>query len=336
MGILWNPISDKSSGGTELLCRRLEAALDPALLDLVQIVPSRLYGLLDESKIRILWLHDLPGDPESQKILSNGGWNKFHRLVFVSNWQMQQYIGAYNIPWSMCTVIQNSIDPIEDKALNVHTLGFMDKTTRFIYHTTPHRGLDILVAVFEKLAETHPNIFLDVYSSFGAYGWQERDVPFEPLFDRIRQHPKMTYHGFQPNEVIRDALTTADVFAYPNTWPETSCLALIEAMSAGLMCIHPNHAALYETAANWTMMYQFQEKPEQHAGVFLSVIENFLQTIEGPAGWEPFKQHLQNQVAYADAFYNWSIRQRQWGDMIASMANVDRALPKEMFTYRTS
>jgi hypothetical protein len=35
---------------------------------------------------------------------------------------------------------------------------------KLIYHTTPHRGLQILVPVFEKLCEWHDDIELDVFS----------------------------------------------------------------------------------------------------------------------------------------------------------------------------
>jgi hypothetical protein len=51
---------------------------------------------IDETKIRILWQHDLPGDPESEH-LKNGGHDRFHKIVFVSNWQMQQYINHYMV-----------------------------------------------------------------------------------------------------------------------------------------------------------------------------------------------------------------------------------------------
>src|SRR6185437_14321377 len=101
----WNEISAKSSGGTELMARRLEAALTPDLMENFQIIPSRVREL-DESKIRILWCHDLPADPESQH-LRNEGWRKFHKIVFVSHWQKEWYVREFQIPYSRVTVLQN-------------------------------------------------------------------------------------------------------------------------------------------------------------------------------------------------------------------------------------
>jgi len=324
LSVLWNEISAKSNGGTELLCRRLEASLPAELLEQVQIIPSRLHGELDETKIRILWLHDLPQDPESQKIFSTQLWKKFHKIIFVSQWQMQHYIQAYNIPWSACCVIPNSIEPI------TRNPSRSDPTIRFVYHTTPHRGLDILYAAFDKLSETHKDIHLDVFSSFEIYGWPERNEPYKQLFENIDKHQAMTNHGFQSNEKVREILAEADVFAYPSVWPETSCLALMEAMSAGMLCVHPNFGALAETAANWTMMYQFHEDPNQHAGMLYGILDSMLK-----ASKEAFSLQLQNQKSYVDIFYNWNNRKRQWIELIESLASLPREFPQEMFEYRT-
>ena len=170
MGFDINEISANSKGGTELMIEGLSSRLDPELLTNFQIIPSRVREI-DDSKIRVYWLHDLPGDPESGH-LKNGGHSKFHLLVFVSNWQMQQYISYYRIPWSKCFVIENAITPIEDELISKPS-----EKINLIYHTTPHRGLEILIPVFEKLSEKYDNIHLDVYSSFKIYGWETRVEP---------------------------------------------------------------------------------------------------------------------------------------------------------------
>ena len=73
----------------------------------------------------------------------------------------------HGVPYSESIILRNAIDPIE--------VGEKPKDTiRLIYHSTPHRGLELLVPVFEKLCETHDDIELDVYSSFKIYGWEER------------------------------------------------------------------------------------------------------------------------------------------------------------------
>ena len=138
-------LSTKAMGGTELMKNQLVRRIDPKLLDEFQIFVSRAEEPFDSSKIRLFWAHDLPGDPASAH-LKNGGWRNYHRLIFVSHWQMQQYIAFYGIPWSKCIVLQNAIDPI-DVSERIYGGG----TIRLAYWSTPHRGLNILVPVFDRL-----------------------------------------------------------------------------------------------------------------------------------------------------------------------------------------
>ena len=316
-----NELSKNAMGGTELMMNRLYENVDKDLLDQCQIIPSRVREL-DETKIRILWQHDLPGDPESDH-LKNEGHDRFHKIVFVSNWQMQAYINYYNIPWSKCVVMQNAITPIETHEKPTDKI-------KLIYTPTPHRGLQIVLPVFEKLCEEFDDIELDVYSSFKLYGWEERDTQYQPLFDRCNNNPKINYHGTVSNEELRTALSNAHIFAYPSIWPETSCLCLLEAMSARLVCIHPNFAALPETAANWSYMYQWNENPSEHAATFHMILADAIRSINEP--------HVQNklnfQKSYIDGFYNWEGRKHQWSALIRSLLDQPKEFPKKQWVYR--
>lgn len=327
MPISWNEVSAKSNGGTELLGRKLESLLDPGLLEHFQIVPSRLRGELDETKLRIFWAHDLPDDPESAH-LADGGWRKYHRLVFVSHHQMQLYITKFQIPWGRCQVLQNAIVPLVPNPDKDNT------TIRLVYHSTPHRGLNILAPVFDKLCEVHQDIHLDVFSSFRLYGWEQSDNTFKPLFDMLGKNPNITNHGTVPNEEIRAALSNAHIFAYPCTWQETSCLCLMESMSAGLMCVHPSLGALPETAANWTMQYQWDEDPNLHAGIFFQSLDTAINLMRDQH--DKTRGQLASQRAYANVFYSWDLRKLQWEAFLSSLLDMPRAFEKEkqLFTYR--
>lgn len=296
-----NELTQRAMGGTELQAYELQKRLPADLLEKFQIIPSRVREL-DYSRKRVLWNHDLASDTESEH-LANGGYNKFDKIVFVSNWQMQQFIAKYSIPWYKCAVIQNAINPLEMS--KPYAPG--DKV-KIIYHTTPHRGLNILISAFDKLCEVHEDIELDVYSSFKIYGWEKRDEEFEQLFDFCRNHPKINYHGSVSNEDVKVAVSSSNIFAYPSVWQETSCIALIEAMSAGLLCVHPNYAALPETAANWTWMYQYQENLKDHVQVFYHALNSAIAAIK--AGTAENRNY--NQSAYTNLFYSWDVRALQW------------------------
>lgn len=320
-----NETNKNSFGGTERMVMELAKRVDSELLKEFQIIGSRVRSELQEDKIRILYLHDLPGDPESNFLRDKNEQNKFHKFVFVSNWQMQGYIQAYDIPWSKCVVLRNAIDSIE-----VHEKP--KDEIRLIYTSTPHRGLNILLPVFDKLCEKYDNIHLDVFSSFKIYGWEQRDESYQPLYDYIEKHDSMTYHGSQPNDVVRKALKKSHIFAYPSVWKETSCLSLMEAMSAGLVCVHSNYGALYETAANWTHMYQYHKDENQHAQILYGILDIVISEYQKGE----FEARLDTAKQYADVFYSWKFRASEWTGLLMSLRSKiqDRSIPSEEFIYK--
>ena len=180
-----------------------------------------------------------------------------------------------------------------------------------------------MVPVFEQLCQRYDNIELDVLSSFKLYGFEEDDKPYEAIFARCKQHPRITYHGTQPNDVVRAALAQAHIFAYPSIWPETSCLCLMEAMSAGCLCVHSNFGALYETAANWTWMYQYQDDPQAHAQ---SLYANLTMALDNL--WsEGIQTRLARQKSYADYFYSWDTRIVQWNRLLRGILTERNIAP---------
>lgn len=313
--IVRNELTVNAKGGTELMAERL-VTLGKDILEPFQIIFGRVREL-DESKLRILYVHDLPTDPEMDNALKNEGWRRFHKIIFVSNWQMQKFIEHYKIPFAKCLVLLNAIEPFEPHEKPTDII-------RLAYWSTPHRGLNILLPVFDALCKQHDNIELEVYSSFELYGWKERDEPFKKLFEFANEHPKINNHGSVPNVELRKALEQCHILAFPSTWPETSCLVLMEAMSAGMVCVHPNFAALHETAANWTIMYQFNEDVNEHAKQLFFHLEHTIQSLSDAS----LQSRLSVQKTYADVFYNWLIREQQWKSFLTSeILQETRSLP---------
>jgi glycosyltransferase involved in cell wall biosynthesis len=323
--VLRKDVTKNAMGGTELLAYRLQQVLPKSILDEVQIVLSRVRKLRDD-KVRIFWAHDLPGDPESDFLNDPNNHKWFHGYVFVSNWQAQQYIARYNLPTDKCMVIHNGIKPIVDFEKPKDKINL-------IYHTTPHRGLEILVPVFEKLCEIHRNIHLNVYSSFKIYGWDQRDKQYESLFEKIKSHEQMTYHGTVSNDEIREALKTSHIFAYPCIWTETSCLSLMEAMSAGLMCVHPNNGALFETSGNVTYQYQWQKNPNEHAMLMFNILNGIVHDLTvNPDYYNT--PNLMSKI-YANYTYSFDKIALMWESYLQNIINRvdDRSLHQELFIY---
>ena len=301
---------EEANGGTEMMRSQLYSRVDPDLLDKFQIICSRVRWI-DPKKPTILWCHDTWDDPESQHLKEEERRARFEKFVFVSNYQLSTYNLALQVPYAQSFVMQNAIEPIELKDKNKDQI-------KLIYHTTPHRGLNVAVAAIMELAKNYGDkIHFDVFSSFEAYGWKDRDKEFEDLFNNIKEHPQMTYHGYQPNEKVREALQEAHIFAYPSIWPETSCIAAIEAMSAGCQVVCPNFAALPETTANFATMYQWSEDIQFHANVFANMLNAAIQNHYD----ENTQRKLLYQKNYTDNFYNWDLRASQWTGFLQGLSN---------------
>jgi UDP-glucose:(glucosyl)LPS alpha-1,2-glucosyltransferase len=331
-----NEISKNANGGTEIAKRRLQELLDPALLENFQIISSRIREL-ESDKIRILYCHDLPSDPESAKLKDEAYRNQFHKLVFISDWQYEQYRMVLGIPYSdHSVVIESGIDPI---VLDVEEAK-KDKPIRCVYTSTPQRGLNIFYAVFEKLAQEYDDIHCDVFSSFKLYGWQD-DPKFEELFNAIKNHKSMTYHGAVPNQELKDYLKKCHIFAYPCTWPETSCRAMLEAMSAGLLCIHPNYGALPLSSGYLNMMYAGDQDLSKHAGIFYNVAKQGIEMVRNAD--KHYWYRVKYNKGYVDTRYNIERVRMQWESLLTDLlrAHPDfksrevKKAPAKVFNYRT-
>lgn len=323
-----NETNQNSFGGTELHMEKLINNLDPELLQHFQLIPSRVRDLRDD-KIRVLNLHDLPLDPEAEHLKDPWSRSRFHKIVYCGNWQMNQYEGRLGIPHDQkLAVLESAIEPIPYVQKSKEEI-------RLIYTSTPQRGLAILVPVFEALAQKYDNIVLDVFSSYKIYGWDQADAQFEALYERCRQHPRINYHGFAKNDEVREALQRAHIFSYPSIWLECNCKALIEAMSAGLLCVHPNYGGLIDTSGGMTAMYNWDQDINTHANIFYAHLDNAIQIVNG----DQTQNYLQFQKQYADLRFNWTKVLSQWDAMLRSLYDqhkgTDLSVPKPYLTFRT-
>jgi glycosyltransferase involved in cell wall biosynthesis len=301
-----------------------------------------IYKKLNQNKIRILWIHSYPIQNEQilnsleiePKPLANGGWNKFHKIIFISHHQMENWINTYNIPRSHCNVMKHALEPIELQKKP------KDKIV-LVYHSNPQRGLSLLVDVFERLCEEYDNIELKVHSSLKIYNdkdnllmknaldWEE-GYKKSDLYERLEKHSKIHNIGYLPNEELKKSLASSHIFAYPNIFVETFCLSLLEAMSAGCLCVHPNFGCLPETASNWTMMYDYHDKIILHKEIFYQHLKKAIDIVNN----KKTQKHLKMQKEYVDYLFNSERRTQDWINLLESLKDLQlNKIPKSTSFY---
>ena len=178
-----------------------------------------------------------------------------------------------------------------------------------IYHTTPWRGLKILLNVFKKL--NLDNVELDVCSSTIIYGKKFDSIlgkKYEELFNDCKNTKNVNYFGFLKNEEIIEKLKKVHIFSHPSTWPETSCIAAIEAMAAGCEVVTTSLGALNETCSPFGKIINFEKNPEdlekKYSEALLDSIKNF---------WsDKTQKKLKLQRETINSTYSWDIRSNEW------------------------
>lgn len=326
-----NEVSQKSMGGTEQCKRAIAAKLPADLVENFQVICSRVREIEDD-KIRIYWVHDLPSDPETSHLKEESSRDRFHKLVFCGHWQYNQYLAYLGVPPNDKVAV---IDTPVETFKNLKPKS-KEGPIRLIYTSTPQRGLQLLVPVFTKLTEKYENIHLDVFSSFKIYGWDDADKQFAETFDICKSHPQITYHGYAPNEVVRKAYEDAHIFAYPSIWPECNSRALIEAMSAGCLALHPNFGGLSDTSGGLTAQYQWDYDQNKHATLFYQLLENSINVVNN----DDMQNYLKFVKLYADTRFDIEKISGQWGDMMRKLVNQypvgSRSVPAPSYVYRAS
>ena len=306
-------------GGTELQVELLHKYADKDLLDKVQIttsVPEKIP--LHPTKPNILWQQNsydqanlVPWfkDKENHK--------KYDWYVFNSHWCYEKFRMMFGIPTERCLVIKNAIDKIEPRKLE-YTKG---DPIKLIYTSTPWRGLNVLLAAMQLVKNT--SVHLDVYSSTQVYGDKFKelnDKNYEALYNQASALINVSYVGYKPNEFIKDNLKNYHMFVYPNIWEETSCIAAIEAMAAGLYCVTTDYGALFETCAEFAVYVPYEKNFIKLATTFASVIDAAANQLHEAN----VKEHLQFQIDYTNRFYSWDLRKGVWNRFLQGVIDAGR------------
>lgn len=295
----------KPAGGTEILLAGLKKHTNISQHEDINIVLSNPYMRnLKYTKKNLLWQH-LAHSDESLKpgYLDPAFMNAIDSFVYVSNWQHEKYRWIFRIPLENTYVIKNAIEPIEFKPKP------KDGKLKLIYTSAPFRGLDMLLPAFEML--NRDDVELDVYSSAKMYGTgyeAHTNGVYEEHFEIARNMKNVNYMGYATNDVIKKALQDAHIFAYPSTFEETCCLAMVEAGAAGCRMVTTNLGALYETGSEYARLMPMQAVPETFIPAYAKALNEEIDNY-----WSLSTQSkLQEQSDFYNHFYSWEKRAVEW------------------------
>jgi glycosyltransferase involved in cell wall biosynthesis len=288
------------SGGSEIGLKYLKKYVDFSGVNL--ILSSCNYEFLDLTKPNILW-QQLSYDQENVARMRDTNFtDRIHTFVYNSHWTYEKFRAVFNTPAHKSVVIKNGIEPFPKYEKPKGKL-------KLVYTSTPWRGLDVLLRAFYLL--NRDDVELDVYSSTIIYGtgfYNQTQKQWEPLFDVARNMRGVNYMGYATNDQIREALQNAHILAYPSTFEETSCYAVIEAMAAGCQVVTTNLGALYDTCGEYGILVPYDSDRERLARRYADALNSAIDSY-----WET---HTQTRLAQQAEFYNrewsWGKRSQEW------------------------
>lgn len=298
---------DKPMGGTELMYNELIRRLPDSYKEHFSIF--NYISQADFSKTTIYW-NQLSYDQNAVQFLNDPQYvDKIDWFVFVSHWQAEMYRKVFRIPGYKTHVIRNGCLEVEERVY-----GQRDKV-RLCYTSTPWRGLDVLLKAWKLLQPI--DCELHVFSSSQIYGkeFASRETSdIKALYQECLTTPGVVYRGSIPNDQLRAELPTFDIMAYPCTFEETSCIAVIEALSAGLKVVTSSIGALPETTCGWAKLYSFLEDKNLHAERFAKVLSEEIELIKRGK----YKDFLKGQAHFYRNMYAWDVIYYLWKEFLVS------------------
>ena len=306
----------KPIGGTELQYNLLQKYVDSNLLShfkIVTSIPEK--EPLSKYKTNILWIQNSYDQPNlAPWFQDKSNHDKYDWYVFNSHWCCEKYRMIFDLPPNRCTVIKNAIDTFKER--KYYEKG---QPVKLLFTSTPWRGLNVLLGAMQLIK--NPLISCDVYSSTKIYGsaFEEANKnTYEPLFEQARQIPNVNYQGFATNENILKNISDYHIFAYPNIWEETSCIAAIEALGNGLYGIVTNYGALFETCSEWPTYVQYDRDYRKLSQAFAFAIEGIVDQLHQPG----MHEILRSQQNFYKKFYSWENRKNEWINFLQGALSV--------------
>ena len=143
------------------------------------------------------------------------------------------------------------------------------------------------------------------------------DDKYQHIFARCRATDSVEYVGAVDQPSLARALAETTCLAYPNTFAETACIAVMEAMAAGCVVVTSDLGALPETTAGFARLVEPPARPAEHVRRFADAVLRELLERRADADAEA---RLRAQVDYMNSVNTWEARAGEWARWLAGEA----------------
>jgi glycosyltransferase involved in cell wall biosynthesis len=299
--------------------QRFDAVVVVNSLDIVPVLTA---DVLPPGTPVFLWNHHDSNQPAIRSLGDANIRRCLAGIVFVSRYQQEttaRYFPLADVP--TCAIGNGLTPSFGNLFASADDLLNRKKSSNIaVYTSTPFRGLS---ALFDVMQDAPQDVTLKVFSSMKVY--QSDDRPFEPLFERGRSLRNVQLRGSVSQTQLAQELAQASLFTYPSTFPETFCIAALEALAAGLDVITTDLGALPETCGKFATYLPHSlltSHPEQFIAEFRQAMaRNIAFKSSRSAEWALRQFEQASQVSAA---FTWANRAREWERALAGDSSTRR------------
>ena len=229
----------------------------------------------------------------------------------LSKWHRQQF-GLFfpEVPADKFFVTRNGIDL---RRFERCRRGFIPKDPhRFVYSSSADRGLENLLDMWSRITRVDPLARLHLY--YGLDTWlkiaERRGNPTE--FDRIKtiveacKQPGIVVHGRVGQRQLAEDFAMSNLWLYPSSFMETSCITAMETAAVGVHGILSPIGALPETAPFADFIDGEASTPEYKETFLAQIIERLAQ---------PRVQERSKAMELAWRRNDWRGIAQEWSDL---------------------
>lgn len=287
----------------------------------------------------VLWTQQVPSLDVMQGLRDKNEQAVYDGMAFVSNWQRDRFFETFAIAPEKTTVLRNAIAPAFTQQFQSgdRILDHKLEPPILAYTSTPFRGLDLLLDIFPQIRQAYPGTRLKVFSSKKVYQLPPSvdESEYGTLYHKCRQIAGVEYFGSISQPELAQELRSVSVLAYANTFEETSCIAVMEAMASGCYVVTSDLAALPETTAGYAALvsvadvqgfssvrdWRFSQRQdwkaygERFVAATLAVLRNYQRQ----------ETHLRQMVDYVNQTCTWDVRAQEWVTWLQSLVTTDIA-----------
>lgn len=222
----------------------------------------------------VLWLRDA-----DQGIDDKGHMIDYDRIFCRSLWARDVFLRNYpNVSDEKVRVKRNGIDPGKflRQGESLDAPSPVDKTERkfrFIYSSSPDRGLarllDLWPAIKQRVPEASLSVFygtdnIDLCARFRPYDHSAQRASYQAhqLVDQMQGMGELgvTYFGRVGQSYLAGAFMESSLWLYPTSFGETSSITALEAMAAGAYPVITYLGALPEIVKSGAFIHYPEER----------------------------------------------------------------------------